>query len=402
MTVGKPYAALAIIQHQWDTDHLDVWVIFRHPMDQDLKPPLAKWLCEADGVPKDTSASVWQDQWTLLLTVDNVNSLPNETTLEYDGPDINLKTTWGKQWEPWGPILSLNIPYGWEDIIVVDTTNRRVGINGPPTTSTFEVISADFSDRIEIFHDNTDAHIRWSDGFLILQTTEGTNTSSYLDIRGKGYAGGVIFVRGQDDDEYLRLSNSVGTSRITSAGTNPVNLSLQRYADVPIVMFIDATDGETEELQIYGFRSGDEKRHLDVAVGINAADQVTFFGLSNYRFSGNIKPTGSVSSGTSTNSTGPGTQDAVDVAGINTLFLDCSANAVIIGGFINGINGQILHISRLCATANNATLEHNEGGGNQDIFLHAGADETLIGEYGGWTLACNGSNWYDLSHSKHV
>jgi len=47
-------------------------------------------------------------------------------------------------------------------------------------------------------------------------------------------------------------------------------------------------------------------------------------------------------------------------------------------------------------------LEHNEGTGNQDIFLHAGADETLNGEYGGWVLVCNGTHWYDTSHSKHV
>ncbi|GAJ02290.1 unnamed protein product, partial [marine sediment metagenome] len=40
--------------------------------------------------------------------------------------------------------------------------------------------------------------------------------------------------------------------------------------------------------------------------------------------------------------------------------------------------------------------------GNQDIFLHAGADETLTGEYGGWSLMCNGSHWFDVSHSKHV
>ncbi|MBA7670355.1 hypothetical protein ES703_78500 [subsurface metagenome] len=75
---------------------------------------------------------------------------------------------------------------------------------------------------------------------------------------------------------------------------------------------------------------------------------------------------------------------------------------MVIGGFIGGVNGQVLHIARLCAAANNATLEHNEGTGNQDIFLHKGADETLTGEYGGWTLACDGSNWYDVSHAKHV
>ena len=87
---------------------------------------------------------------------------------------------------------------------------------------------------------------------------------------------------------------------------------------------------------------------------------------------------------------------------INTLFINCSGNAVTIGGFKGGINGQVLHLVRACATANAVTIEHNEGGGYQDIFLHRGADEVLTGEYGGWSFACNGSNWYDLSHAKHV
>ncbi|GAH23469.1 unnamed protein product, partial [marine sediment metagenome] len=35
----------------------------------------------------------------------NVLALPDRVTLEYDGPAYTLRTTWGKQWEPWGPIL---------------------------------------------------------------------------------------------------------------------------------------------------------------------------------------------------------------------------------------------------------------------------------------------------------
>lgn len=97
-----------------------------------------------------------------------------------------------------------------------------------------------------------------------------------------------------------------------------------------------------------------------------------------------------------------GPTDNVDVENIGILFLDCSANNVIIGGFIGGVLGQHINISRLCAAANDATLEHNEAHAFQKIFLHAGADETLTGEYGGWTLACNGSNWFDVSHAKHT
>lgn len=216
---ARPYAAKAIIEHEFDTDHLNVFVTFRFTMDQTVKPTHDLWVCEVDDVEKAVTVSAWQDAWTLLLTVPNIAVLPDRVTLEYEGPSELLKITWQKQWEPWGPIVSIELPPVY-------------------TTRTF--------------------------------------------------------------------------------------------------------------------------------------------------------------------STGPAPQDDVDVSNVNVLFLDCSANDVVIGGFVGGTNGQVLHICRLCAAANDATLEHNEGTGNQNIFLHAGGDETLTGEYGGWCLACDGTSWYDMSHAKHV
>jgi len=215
-----PYAAKAIVQHEWIPNFLYVWVTFKYPMDQTVIPGTALWSCIVDGVLKLTGSPIWQDEFTLRLTVVPVPALPDRVTLEYLGPSADLRTTWGKQWEPWGPILS------------------------------YRAMGAPYS---------------------------GTKTHSAL-----------------------------------------------------------------------------------------------------------------------------GPTDNVDVADIGILFIDCSANNVIIGGFVGGIKGQHLHVVRLCATVNNLTLEHNEATGNQDIFLHRGEDETLTGEYGGWTLMCNGSHWFDVSHAKHV
>lgn len=105
----RPYAAKAIVEHEFDTDHLNVYVTFRFSMDESVKPADELWLVEADDIEKPVSASAWQDAWTLLLTVPNVATYPDRVTLEYDGPDENLKITWDKQWEPWGPILSTDI-----------------------------------------------------------------------------------------------------------------------------------------------------------------------------------------------------------------------------------------------------------------------------------------------------
>jgi len=215
----RPYAAKAIIEHQFDIDQLNIFVTFRFPMEQSAKPDHELWICLVDDVEKDVTVSVWQDAYTLLLTVPNIDVLPTNVTLEYAGPSEDLRITWLKQWEPWGAIVSVELP-------------------------------------------------------------------------------------------------PVATTRIFS--------------------------------------------------------------------------------------TGPAQQDNVDVANVNVLFIDCSANAITIGGFTNGINGQRLYIARLCAAGNPITLKYAEGSSDQDILLHAGADEGLSGEYGGWMLVCNGSNWYDCSHAKHV
>lgn len=106
---ARPYAAKAIIEHEFDTDHLNVYVTFRFTMDQTVKPEHTFWTCEVDEVEKAVTASAWLDPWTLFLTVANVATYPNKVTLEYTGPDAALRITWGKQWEPWGPILSTDI-----------------------------------------------------------------------------------------------------------------------------------------------------------------------------------------------------------------------------------------------------------------------------------------------------
>lgn len=104
-----PYAHGATIEHEFDTDHLNVWLTFRHPMDQDVKPAHNLWTLTVDDVEKAISGSAWQDEFTLLLVSDAVVVYPDRVLLAYDGPSGNLQTTWGKDWEPWGPKLSTDI-----------------------------------------------------------------------------------------------------------------------------------------------------------------------------------------------------------------------------------------------------------------------------------------------------
>ena len=132
-------------------------------------------------------------------------------------------------------------------------------------------------------------------------------------------------------------------------------------------------------------------------LGVGITDSPTFAGLA---------VTGKATVGSlivgSVELTAAGPTDNLDVAGIGAIFIDTSSNNVTLGGTINGVDGQILHIA-IHDWTNDTTLEHNEGTGNQDFMLHAEADEVMTGEPGGWTLINHdGDHWHDISHAKHV
>ena len=93
--------------------------------------------------------------------------------------------------------------------------------------------------------------------------------------------------------------------------------------------------------------------------------------------------------------TGP--SNDVDIGGVNVLILDTSSNSVTIGGFKNGKKGQMLFVIQKTAI-NSAKLEHNEAGNTQKIFLRGNGPDSTLTDYGGWTLYCDGSNWYDISN----
>lgn len=94
-----------------------------------------------------------------------------------------------------------------------------------------------------------------------------------------------------------------------------------------------------------------------------------------------------------------GPTDSIDVSGTTVLEVDTSSSDVTIGGFAGGIQGQILYIVKT-NTANSLILEYDESpisGDQQRMFLTSGADESIVG-YGGWTLYCNGDDWFSLSN----
>lgn len=101
-----PYAAKAIVEHEFIDDHLNVWLTFHLPMCQLHTPLITTWIVTLDGTTYPATVQTWQDAFTLLLLVPAVPAAPTRTLVSYAGPDVNLHTSWHKQWEPWGPILS--------------------------------------------------------------------------------------------------------------------------------------------------------------------------------------------------------------------------------------------------------------------------------------------------------
>lgn len=110
-----------------------------------------------------------------------------------------------------------------------------------------------------------------------------------------------------------------------------------------------------------------------------------------------LEVNGAISSATSTISA---SSDITDVSGINTLFINITGD-IILGGLVGGVAGQVLHFVAIGNFINHFRLEHAQGiGGSQDFINHTAADEDI--SHGGCTYVCNGTNWYDCSHARHV
>ena len=110
----------------------------------------------------------------------------------------------------------------------------------------------------------------------------------------------------------------------------------------------------------------------------------------------NIKLEGSIVLGVASTVSTATHQDAYDVRGISIIPIDVTSNDVRFGGFANGVNGQIIHLVLVAGTSNAVYLEHNESSGTQKMKLAESSDLNWS-DYGGWSLFCDGTTWFQLS-----
>ena len=208
------------------------------------------------------------------------------------------------------------------------------------------------ADTVRVGDNNTNATITtYGTGDLILNTNSGSNSGSITIADGAN-----------------------GNIAITPNGSGEVDIS-------KVDIDGGAINGTTIAGSTGSFTTLAASSLLTASQGILCSDELKF---------------------TVTSYTTAGPTDNVDVADISMLKLDTSSNSVTIGGFTNGVAGQILFIVKTSGS-NRAVLEHNEGGGNQDIFLQSSSDETIgvasikdSNPRGGWILVCDGSHWYSI------
>lgn len=92
-------------------------------------------------------------------------------------------------------------------------------------------------------------------------------------------------------------------------------------------------------------------------------------------------------------------QTNLDVSAVNTVFINITSN-IILSGLTGGVLGQIIEFVYKGNYVNTATFEDTAGTGDQDFYMHSRGDEVING--GGMTMTCDGSNWFDGGHARHV
>ncbi len=162
-----------------------------------------------------------------------------------------------------------------------------VGIGLTDPAQKFEIGSNDGTDRISIYHDNSNAYMKWDDGILFFQTDEGTNTNTKAVFQGKGTGYGEIVIKDSDTGDTVEWYVNSNNMYFNSIGTTDMYFDSQAINDISFWQF--AAEGATKEFKIHGYRTGDSKRALEIGVGVDADDTASFDGLGNYRFDGRME-----------------------------------------------------------------------------------------------------------------
>jgi len=132
------------------------------------------------------------------------------------------------------------------------------------------------SNYLSIGHDGSDALFSTDDGTFIFATAEAL-TNTKLNIKALTGMSSCLLMGETGGNDY----------RILESDLSDV-LDILPEANWTVKFFSEASAGECRAVQIYGYRTGDSLKFLQMSVGQNAADQASFEGLASYYFEGHL------------------------------------------------------------------------------------------------------------------
>jgi len=136
-----------------DGEQVQLYATFSLPMLRTVTPPLNYWDLRVDGAPVVVQFQEWDDDWTIHLASEPCSSPVVVVTLKYNGPSPELATSWGKDVEPFGPVVAaaiqvLAIPAGaillWSGSVATIPVGWHLcdGTNGTPNLTNLFVVGA--------------------------------------------------------------------------------------------------------------------------------------------------------------------------------------------------------------------------------------------------------------------
>ena len=222
-----------------------------------------------------------------------LEKLPKTVTLVMKGNDAAFPVAGSDQWIDVRPIIGASgsgapiSDHGNLAGLSDDDHTQYLLADGTRALTTSLTITMN-SDTMQIGNDGTHAWITWSDGFLKFRSAE-TNANTGIRAYGNGTGSGFFRAYSTDDSNNIAMSCLSNWGYIKTTG-GPLNL--QDTADQDIYLFYNATNAETRQLKIYGFKDGVSKQVLEIGVGVDAADTASFDGVANYWFDGVLQATG--------------------------------------------------------------------------------------------------------------
>lgn len=282
-----------------------------------------------------------------------------------------------------GELTQDNTNLFWDD----STDRLGVGINTP--TYRLSIGSPTNTDQVGIFHDDSNAFFRTTDGSFVFQTDE-VGQPTFVDIKGNG--GGI---------GYLRAFNATGsatwveffcvnTEGYVSVGGTSTAFNIEAGANIDIKCFAAAADGETRELKITGYRSGDASRDLEIGVGVDADDTASFDGVGNYWFDGTVNNTGGRINNITT--VAAATYDLLSTDNIlHVTYTGTGAVTSLTLPTAQTVAGRTIHIKDAGGNAATNTITIDTGGGET---IDGASTYVLSTDYEAVSLYSDGSNWF--------